>query len=113
MVRHGFRGFWEHQPTPIPWMRIEVRHLSKRYGAHAALDGASFVTPDEVGCVVLLGPSGSGKSTLLRVLGSLLTPDAGEVELGDEHLQWNDFDTLRQRRENGFVFQGFNLFPHL
>ena len=94
-------------------MRIEVHHLSKHYGAHAALDGASFATSEDAGCVVLLGPSGSGKSTLLRVLGSLLTPDAGEVELGDEHLKWSESDTLRQRRENGFVFQGFNLFPHL
>jgi polar amino acid transport system ATP-binding protein len=94
-------------------MRIEVQQLSKRYGVHAALDGASFATAEHSGCVVLLGPSGSGKSTLLRVLGSLLTPDAGTVELGSEELKWNASDTLRQRRENGFVFQGFNLFPHL
>lgn len=94
-------------------VKIEATQLSKHYGAHAALDGASFCTPDDAGCVVLLGPSGSGKSTLLRVLGSLLTPDAGEVTLGDERLCWNDADMLRQRRENGFVFQGFNLFPHL
>lgn len=94
-------------------MRISVTHLSKRFGAQAALDGAEFTTPEEAGCIVLLGPSGSGKSTLLRVLGSLLSPDAGEVTLGDERLAWNDADTLRQRRENGFVFQGFNLFPHL
>lgn len=94
-------------------MRISATDLSKHYGAHAALDGASFITPEDAGCVVLLGPSGSGKSTLLRVLGSLLSPDAGEVTLGDDQLKWNETDTLRQRRENGFVFQGFNLFPHL
>jgi polar amino acid transport system ATP-binding protein len=94
-------------------VKIEVHQISKHYGAHAALDGASFHTPDDAGCVVFLGPSGSGKSTLLRVLGSLLSPDAGEVTLGDERLMWNETDTLRQRRENGFVFQGFNLFPHL
>lgn len=94
-------------------MKIEAHQLVKNYGAHAALDAASFNTPDDAGCVVLLGPSGSGKSTLLRVLGSLLTPDAGTVTMGDEHLRWSDVDMLRQRRENGFVFQGFNLFPHL
>jgi len=94
-------------------MKIAVQSLTKRYGTHMALDGASFATPADAGCLVLLGPSGSGKSTLLRVLGSLLTPDAGEVALGDERLAWNEADTLRQRRENGFVFQGFNLFPHL
>ncbi len=94
-------------------MRIAASDLSKRYGTHAALDGASFATPEDAGCVVLLGPSGSGKSTLLRVLGSLLVPEAGEVTLGGERLAWGEADTLRQRRENGFVFQGFNLFPHL
>lgn len=93
-------------------MKIEAKMLSKRYGAHIALDGAGFATPDDAGCVVLLGPSGSGKSTLLRVLGSLLVPDAGEVRMDGNPLAWSEADTLRQRRENGFVFQGFNLFPH-
>ena len=93
-------------------MKIEANQLSKRYGAHHALNGAGFVTPDDAGCVVLLGPSGSGKSTLLRVLGSLLTPDEGEVRLDDKLLAWSEADTLRQRRENGFDFQSFNLFPH-
>ena len=94
-------------------MKIEVKDLAKRFGAHVALGGASFETPEEAGCVVLLGPSGSGKSTLLRVLGSLLAPDAGEVRLGTQVLGWGEAEALRQRRENGFVFQGFNLFPHL
>ena len=87
--------------------------MVKRYGAHAALDGASFETPADAGCLVLLGPSGSGKSTLLRVLGSLLAPDSGEVTLGGERLAWGEAEALRRRRGNGFVFQGFNLFPHL
>src|SRR5688572_22848663 len=66
------------EPTP---MHLAATNLSKRYGVHAALDGASFSVPAEVGCLVLLGASGSGKSTLLRVLGSLLTPDSGEVRV--------------------------------
>src|SRR5688500_4997270 len=94
-------------------MKLEANHLSKRYGVHAALDGAEFTVPAEVGCLVLLGASGSGKSTLLRVLGSLLTPDSGEVRVGDKALDWNEEAALAQRRTNGFVFQSFNLFPHL
>lgn len=94
-------------------MRIEVSQLTKRYGAHAALAGATFETPAEAACLVLIGPSGSGKSTLLRVLGSLLAPDGGEVLLDGRPLAWSEPERLRQRRENGFVFQGFNLFPHL
>jgi polar amino acid transport system ATP-binding protein len=94
-------------------MRLEADNLSKRYGTHAALDGAAFTVPAEVGCLVLLGASGSGKSTLLRVLGSLLTPDSGEVRVAGAVLDWSEEAALAQRRTNGFVFQSFNLFPHL
>jgi polar amino acid transport system ATP-binding protein len=87
--------------------------VSKRYAEHAALDGASFTVPAETGCLALLGPSGSGKSTLLRVLGSLLVPDGGEVRVAGKVLSWNEEAALAQRRTNGFVFQSFNLFPHL
>lgn len=94
-------------------MKIEVKNLTKRYGAHIALDGATFCIPAEVGCLVLLGASGSGKSTLLRVLGSLLTPDGGQVWVSEQQLRWSEEAALAQRRTNGFVFQSFNLFPHL
>jgi polar amino acid transport system ATP-binding protein len=69
--------------------------------------------PAEAGCLVLLGASGSGKSTLLRVLGSLLAPDGGVVRIADRALDWSEEAALVQRRTNGFVFQSFNLFPHL
>lgn len=94
-------------------MKLEADNLTKRYGTQAALDGACFVVPEEAGCLVLLGASGSGKSTLLRVLGSLLTPDSGEVRVAGTALDWSDEAALAQRRTNGFVFQSFNLFPHL
>ena len=94
-------------------MKLQVQSLIKRYGGNAALADASFAVPEEAGCLVLLGASGSGKSTLLRVLGSLLAADSGEVQLNGRRLSWNETDILRQRRENGFVFQSFNLFPHL
>jgi polar amino acid transport system ATP-binding protein len=93
-------------------MKLEAQDLTKRYGAHAALNGASFSVPAEVGCLVLLGASGSGKSTLLRVLGSLLAPDSGVVHVGDQQLDWDEEAAQAQRRANGFVFQSFNLFPH-
>jgi len=94
-------------------MNLQVQSLVKRYGGHAALAEASFSVPAEAGCLVLLGASGSGKSTLLRVLGSLVAPDSGEVELDGTRQSWAEEDLLRQRRANGFVFQSFNLFPHL
>lgn len=94
-------------------MFLKATEISKRYGSHAALDGVSFSTSENAGTIVLLGPSGSGKSTLLRVLGALLVPDAGEISIEGKVLSWSEAAALEQRRANGFVFQGFNLFPHL
>jgi polar amino acid transport system ATP-binding protein len=94
-------------------MKLEARQVTKRYGSAAALDGASFVTGSEARVVALLGPSGGGKSTLLRVLGSLLLPDSGEVLEDGESLPRDAAGALRTLRRNGFVFQGYNLFPHL
>lgn len=94
-------------------MKLETHAVTKRYGAHAALDGASFGTGEEARVVALLGPSGGGKSTLLRVLGSLLVPDEGHVSIDARRLPHDEDGALRERRSNGFVFQGYNLFPHL
>lgn len=94
-------------------MKLEARAVTKRYGAHAALDGASFTTGEEARVIALLGPSGGGKSTLLRVLGCLLVPDAGDVLIDSRVLPHDAGGALTARRENGFVFQGYNLFPHL
>lgn len=94
-------------------MKLETQAVTKRYGAHAALDGASFSTGDEARVIALLGPSGGGKSTLLRVLGSLLVPDAGSVSIDARTLPHDENGALIERRANGFVFQGYNLFPHL
>lgn len=94
-------------------MKLEAVGVTKRYGAHAALDGACLTTGDAARVVALLGPSGGGKSTLLRVLGCLLVPDAGEVRINGEALPNDEEGALQTRRRNGFVFQGYNLFPHL
>lgn len=94
-------------------MKLETHAVTKRYGAHAALDGASFTTGDGARVIALLGPSGGGKSTLLRVLGSLLVPDEGHVSIDARMLPHDEDGALNERRGNGFVFQGYNLFPHL
>src|SRR4051794_10910945 len=65
--------------------------------------------------VFLIGPSGSGKTTLLSLLGCILTPDRGSVEvLGqDMALLRPEQRTAFRRHHLGFVFQTFNLFPTL
>lgn len=94
-------------------MKLEAESVVKRYGSFTALDGATFATAGEARVVALLGPSGGGKSTLLRVLGGLLLPDAGEARVDGQALPREDASALRVLRQNGFVFQGYNLFPHL
>ncbi|GHE07098.1 amino acid ABC transporter ATP-binding protein [Klenkia taihuensis] len=102
--------------------RVEVHGVHKSFGAHEVLHGVDLVV--EPGSVtVILGPSGSGKSTLLRSINHLETVDRGYVALdgelvgyrrrGDVLHELKERDLLRQRTRFGFVFQSFNLFPHL
>lgn len=64
---------------------------------------------------LLMGPSGSGKTTLLSILAGLLTPTAGHVYLlGEDITKMSPEKLTRFRRRNiGFIFQNFNLFPAL
>jgi polar amino acid transport system ATP-binding protein len=101
---------------------VSVHHAYKRYGAQQVLAGVDLEVPaGEV--TVVLGPSGSGKSTLLRVINHLEKLDAGHVEVGGEPIgvrrhrgrfkELTERAILAQRSRIGFVFQNFNLFPHL
>lgn len=94
-------------------MNIELRQINKQYGKTRALRDLSLCISDPVNVIVLIGPSGSGKSTLMRLLGALESPDSGEL-LFDQHLLvQNEASLLQHRRKNGYLFQSFNLFPHL
>ena len=94
-------------------MKLEAQEVTKVFGKSTALAGASFETGAGAGVVALLGPSGGGKSTLLRVLGSLLVPESGIILQDGTALPRDPEGALRTLRHNGFVFQGYNLFPHL
>ncbi len=87
---------------------VEVRGLSKRYGALTVLDGidARF---ESGRFTSLLGPSGSGKTTLLRAIGGFVQPEAGRVLIGGDDVT----DVPLWRRNIGMVFQSYALFPHM
>ena len=100
--------------TPV----IQVRGLSKTYASgEAASKALDDVTLDIHGgeLTLLVGPSGSGKTTLLSIMGCILRPSSGTLQL-----QGEDVTALAEpalpaiRRERiGFIFQAFNLFPTL
>ena len=79
-----------------------------------ALRGIS-ISINEGEFVAIMGPSGCGKSTLLHLMGGLLSPSSGVIEIDGEDLS-EVSDAKRtdiRRRKIGFVFQRFNLFPTL
>jgi polar amino acid transport system ATP-binding protein len=93
-------------------VKFSLRQIVKSFKGHQALDGVSL-SLDAVRALVLVGPSGGGKSTLLRIIGGLVHPDSGGVEINGEAVVFEEQALLRHRRTVGTVFQAFNLFPHL
>ena len=87
---------------------VAVAGVSKRYGAGVVLDGVDLEI-EQGGLVTLLGPSGCGKTTLLRILAGLVSPDAGRLAIGGRDVT----RTPPHKRNVGFVFQNYALFPHL
>lgn len=93
-------------------MRLHASDLTRLYGSVAALDGLTLEL-ENVKVLVLIGPSGGGKSTFLRVAGGLEESTGGTLQVNDTALGHNPAKLLQWRRRNGFLFQQFNLFPHL
>ncbi|MFD5123817.1 amino acid ABC transporter ATP-binding protein [Streptomyces sp. NPDC058385] len=101
---------------------VDIKAVHKSFGTLEVLRGIDLeVRTGEV--TVVLGPSGSGKSTLLRTINHLEKVDSGWISVdgslvgyrraGDRLYELREREVLRQRTQIGFVFQNFNLFPHL
>ena len=91
---------------------IVLEQVNKWYGEyHALVDVSETVGKNEV--VVVCGPSGSGKSTLIRTLNRLEDIDGGRIAVDGRDIHARGLDVNALRAGIGFVFQQFNLFPHL
>jgi D-methionine transport system ATP-binding protein len=91
---------------------LEIRHLSKSFGANAVLRDIDFsVNKGDVICVI--GASGSGKSTLLRCINMLETPSGGEILFHGKDITKERVNVPAYRAKVGMVFQSFNLFANM
>ncbi|HEM5093727.1 TPA: amino acid ABC transporter ATP-binding protein [Streptococcus suis] len=88
---------------------LELRNLSKRFEDKQIFSNYDLVIP-EGKIVAIVGQSGGGKTTLLRMLAGLETIDSGTLMYNGQELP---LEELGKRHLLGFVFQDFQLFPHL
>ena len=88
---------------------LELKNISKKFKDRQILSDFNL-TVEENKILAIVGPSGGGKTTLLRMLAGLEKIDSGEIIYNGESLP---IDELEKRNLLGFVFQDFQLFPHL
>lgn len=101
---------------------LKIAGLHKTFGELRVLEGIDLeIASGET--VAVIGASGSGKTTLLRCINYLEKPSAGHIYIGGRlmgeklvdgiYRHLSDRELASERAEIGFVFQSFNLFPHL
>ena len=88
---------------------LELKNISKHFGEKQIISDLNLKVPEKQ-ILAIVGPSGGGKTTLLRMLAGLETIDSGDIIYNGEELP---LDELEKRNLLGFVFQDFQLFPHL
>ncbi len=91
---------------------VELKGLSKHYGAAVAVDDVSLrVEHGQLVC--LLGPSGCGKTTTLRLIAGFIEPSAGEIEVGGKVLSSPARTVPPEGRRMSMIFQSYALWPHM
>jgi ribose transport system ATP-binding protein len=97
--------------NPADTLSLEMRHITKHFGATFALDDVNFgLRKGEVHA--LLGENGAGKSTLVKIISGAVRPDRGEMHLDGR--PYGPTDPLEGRRSGvSMIYQELNLAPHL
>lgn len=91
---------------------VELRALTKRYGAAAVVDAVSLrIEHGQLVC--LLGPSGCGKTTTLRLIAGFVEPSAGEILVGDRVVSSPARSLPPENRNMSMIFQSYALWPHM
>jgi polar amino acid transport system ATP-binding protein len=91
---------------------IEFQKVNKWFGKHHVLKDLNL-SIDKGEVVVVCGPSGSGKSTMIRCINRLEPVQEGEIQIDGQSLRDPRLRINQIRAEIGFVFQQFNLYPHM
>lgn len=94
--------------------RIELTHITKKFGKFVAVDDLNMVIEDR-SFVTLLGPSGCGKTTTLRMIAGLETPTEGVITINGKVVFSSEdgIDVPPDKRDVGFLFQNYALWPHM
>ena len=87
---------------------VKLVDITKNYGSIVALDGLALHV-DDGEYFTIVGPTGAGKTTTLMIVAGLVKPDHGSAYINGRIVN----DLLPEERNVGFMFQGFELFPHL
>ncbi|MBB3213208.1 polar amino acid transport system ATP-binding protein [Herbaspirillum sp. Sphag1AN] len=101
-------------PSAASQTLVKLQDVHLTLGQNHILRGIDL-TVQRGQAVSIIGPSGSGKSTILRCVTGLLRPQSGEIELGGTDIRAlrSEAQLTALRQRVGFVFQQYNLFPHL
>lgn len=93
---------------------LTLDEISISFGTREILKSVSL-SADTGSIIAITGKTGSGKTTLLGITAGMLKPESGSVAYrGHDIYRWSDFKRSRYRNRNiGFVYQSFNLLPHL